>query len=44
MANGEFVHSNLLTVLDPEGQVVHRQLGLGSDPEPTLRVIRSLTG
>jgi protein SCO1 len=42
MANDEFIHSNLLTVLDRAGQVVHRQMGLGADPAPTLDVIRSL--
>lgn len=42
-APGEFVHSNLLTVLDPDGRVVHRQLGLGTDPAATLDVIRGLT-
>jgi protein SCO1 len=44
MADGEFVHSNLLTVLDGDGQVVHRQLGLDTDPATTLSVIRSLIG
>jgi protein SCO1 len=44
MANGEFVHSNLLTVLDPSGQVAHRQMGLGAHPGRTLEVIRSLAG
>lgn len=44
MANGEFVHSNLLTVLDPSGQIVHRQMGLGTDPAATVDVIRSITG
>lgn len=44
MADGEFVHSNLLTVLDRSGQIVHRQLGLGTDPTATVDVIRSLTG
>jgi protein SCO1 len=44
MANDEFIHSNLLTVLDREGQVIHRQLGLGTDPAPTLDVIRALGG
>jgi protein SCO1 len=43
MANGEFVHSNLLSVLDPSGQVAHRQMGLGTDPQRTLEVIRSLS-
>jgi protein SCO1 len=42
MANGEFVHSNLLTVLDPAGQVAHRQMGLGTDPDRTVEVIRAL--
>lgn len=44
MSDGEFVHSNLLTILDGEGRVVHRQLGLGADPGPTLEVIRTLPG
>jgi protein SCO1 len=44
MANGEFVHSNFLSILDRDGQVVHRQLGLGADPAETLAVIRSLAG
>jgi protein SCO1 len=42
MANDEFIHSNLLTVLDRGGQVVHRQLGLGADPRSTVEVIRAL--
>ena len=40
-APGEWVHSNLLTVLDPEGVVIHRQLGLGADPAETLNAVRS---
>jgi protein SCO1/2 len=39
---GEWVHSNLITVLDQEGVVAHRQLGLGTDPAETLDVIRDL--
>lgn len=39
---GEWVHSNLITVLDREGVVAHRQLGLGTDPAETLKVIRDL--
>ena len=38
---GEWVHSNLITVLDPAGEVIHRQLGLGTDPTETLEVIRA---
>jgi protein SCO1 len=44
MANGEFVHSNFLSILDRDGQVVHRQMGLGAEPAETLAVIRSLAG
>ena len=40
-APGEWVHSNLITVLDGEGVIVHRQLGLGADPSETLDAIRS---
>ena len=40
-APGEWVHSNLITVLDPEGVILHRQLGLGTDPAETLETIRS---
>ena len=38
---GEWVHSNMITVLDRSGVVVHRQLGLGTDPAPTLEAIRA---
>jgi protein SCO1 len=44
MANGEFVHSNFLSILDRDGQVAHRQMGLGAEPAETLAVIRSLAG
>jgi protein SCO1/2 len=40
-APGEWVHSNLITVLDPAGEVIHRQLGLGTDPAETLAAIRA---
>ena len=40
---GEWVHSNLITVLDADGRVVHRQLGLGTDPASTLDVLSDLT-
>ena len=40
-APGEWVHSNLLTVLDRDGVIVHRQLGLGTDPTGTLDAIRA---
>ncbi|MFW5951811.1 MAG: SCO family protein [Gemmatimonadota bacterium] len=43
-APGEWVHSNLITVLNRQGEVVHRQLGLGTDPAETLAVIRAEIG
>lgn len=42
-APGEWVHSNLITVLDRDGEVIHRQLGLGTDPSETLAAIRGAT-
>lgn len=39
-APGEFIHSNVLTVLDRHGTAVHRQEGLGAHPAETLAAIR----
>ncbi|MGH0031917.1 MAG: SCO family protein [Myxococcota bacterium] len=44
ISESDFLHSNLLSVLDPDGVVVHRQVGLGADPQAALRVIRNLLG
>lgn len=41
-ADGEFEHSNVITVLDPAGETAHRQLGLGQDPTATVAAIRPL--
>jgi protein SCO1 len=38
----EFSHSNVITVLDADGEIAYRQLGLGEDPTPALRTIRGL--
>lgn len=40
-APGEFIHGNVLTVLDRRGEIVHRQEGLGADPAATLAAIRA---
>lgn len=40
--DGEFSHSNVITVLDAQGVVVHRQVGLGEDPAATLAALRLL--
>lgn len=42
LENGMFSHSNLISVLDPVGLVVHRQVGLNADPAPTIDAIRRL--
>ncbi len=40
---GQWVHSNLITLLDARGEVSFRQLGLGTDPAPMLDAISSLS-
>lgn len=42
VSDTDFVHSNLLSILDPDGVVVHRQVGLGVDPDASAARIRSL--
>lgn len=42
-SNGQFTHSNLITVLNAEGEIVHQLAGLGQDIRPTMRVINQLT-
>jgi len=39
--DGEFAHSNAMLVLNPAGEVVYRQLGLGEDLAPMLDAIRA---
>lgn len=39
---GEFVHGNLITVLDRHGEIAHRQDGLAADPRATVEVIERL--
>ena len=38
--SGQFVHSNLVTVLDAHGEIVHQQNDFASDPSPVIDVIR----
>lgn len=40
--NGQFAHSNLITVLNRQGEIVHQLAGLGQDVEGTIRVIKGL--
>jgi protein SCO1/2 len=41
-ADGQFAHSNLITVLNSEGEIVHQLAGLGKDINTTVRVIERL--
>lgn len=36
-AQGQFLHSNVLTLLNAKGEIVHQQLGLNSDSSETIR-------
>jgi formylglycine-generating enzyme required for sulfatase activity len=38
-AGGTFSHSNVITVLDRAGNIVHQQIGLGADGAPTIAAI-----
>ncbi len=35
----DFAHSNMITVLNNMGEIVHQQIGLGTDPEETMGAI-----
>ncbi len=39
---GDYSHSNIITVLDGNGVVVHQQKGLNADRQPTLEAIAAL--
>jgi protein SCO1/2 len=36
---GQFMHSNIITVLNGEGEVVHQQMGIRAEALPTLQAI-----
>ncbi len=40
LENNDFAHSNLITLLSPTGEIVHKQEGLGADPEKMLAALR----
>lgn len=40
--NGEFAHSNLITVLNDQGEIVHQQQGLGAAPDETIAIVKGL--
>ncbi len=43
-ARGQFAHSNILTVLDGEGESVHQQVGLNQAPDITVEHLTRLLG
>jgi protein SCO1/2 len=38
----DFSHTNVITILDQQGEIAHRQVGLGGGPQETLRAIERL--
>lgn len=38
-ARGQFAHSNVITVLNAEGEIIHRQIGLGRRPEEAIEAL-----
>ena len=38
----DYAHSNIITVLDQQGEIAHQQTGLGSDASRTIQVIEGL--
>jgi len=41
-ANGQFAHSNIITVLNGEGEIAHQLVGLGQDIKATVRELEKL--
>lgn len=41
-ANGQFAHSNVITVLNGDGEIVHQLVGLGQDIAPTVNQLEKL--
>lgn len=41
-ARGQFAHSNIITVLNAGGEIVHQQIGLNQDPAASVKVLTRL--
>ena len=41
-ARGQFGHSNLITVLNSEGEIVHQQIGLNQNIDETVNQIQRI--
>lgn len=44
ISDSDFSHSNIITVLNREGEVAHRQEKIGDQPTNTIHVIKKLAG
>ena len=42
-ANGQFAHSNMITILNGQGEIVHQLIGLNQDIQETVRLLRQLS-
>lgn len=42
-AAGQFMHSNLITILNAKGEIVHQQIGLNQDITESVRVLKQLS-
>ena len=41
---GQFAHSNIITILNPNGEIIHQQIGLNQDPAASVKALeKSLT-
>lgn len=40
--DGQFAHSNVITVLNAKGEIVHQQIGLNADISETVKILRKL--
>jgi protein SCO1/2 len=43
-ARGQFSHSNIITVLNPAGEIVHQQVGLNQDVAETVAIAEKSAG
>jgi protein SCO1 len=41
-ARGQFAHSNVITILNAQGEIVHQQVGLNQDIQENVRVLARL--
>jgi protein SCO1/2 len=39
-ASGDFSHSNVISILNPQGEIVHQQTGLRADPQESIDALK----